>query len=81
MLRTLAALQLVVGNQYGFFGLRGLFGLFVGLCVLIVFVGIMWKIMTILLKKYVQDADWQQIIRLVLTLFIIVVFLHFFGLY
>jgi hypothetical protein len=78
----LAAFALQVRlHSYGFFGIEGLFGIILGLICFIIFVGILWKILEILLPKLITDPGWREIIRWLLILLLFVAFLHFFGLY
>lgn len=73
-------LQLGV-RHYGFFGIDGLFGIVIGLIILIVVCVILWKIMEIVLPKLGVDGGWQQVIKLLLILVIFLAFCHFFGFY
>jgi hypothetical protein len=68
-------------HHYGFFGIEGLVGIFIGLIVFIIVAAIMWKICTLLMAQVGVPASWVQILSLLFLLLILLVFLHFFGLY
>jgi hypothetical protein len=67
--------------RYGFMGIDGIFGIFIGLICLIVVCGLGYKITMAVSAKMGADAGWQQILSLILILLIFLCFLHFFGLY
>lgn len=77
----LAALLQYTTRHYGFFGIEGLGGIIVGLIVLIVLGLLLWRIMEIVVKKVVSDTDWQQVIKLLVMVLLVLLFLHLFGLY
>ena len=80
MLASLA-LQTLGVHRYGFLGIDGLFGVFIGLICLIVLVAICWKILTLVLPKLGVDATWVQVIYWVFVLCLVIAFAHFFGFY
>ena len=75
------ALQTLGVHRYGFLGIDGLFGIFIGLICLIVLIAICWKILSLLLPALGVGAPWVQIIYWLFVLCVVVAFMHLFGLY
>jgi hypothetical protein len=71
----------VVGHHYGFLGIEGIFGVLVGLIIFLFIAVILYKICLLLLAELGMPAAWINILTLLFLLVILIVFLHFFGLY
>jgi divalent metal cation (Fe/Co/Zn/Cd) transporter len=68
-------------HQYGFLGINGLVGLFIGLFILVVICVILFKIFRLLMVALGVPAPWSEILYWFAVLIIFLIFLHFFGLY
>jgi len=77
----LLAQQVVLNHHYGFAGIEGLVGLFLGLFILVVICVILFKIFRLLMAALGVPAPWSEILYWVAVLIIFLIFLHFFGLY
>jgi len=74
-------LQTLGHGRYGFFGMEGVVGLIVGIIVLIFICVVLFKLVPLIAGKLGADASTQQIIYWLCVLLVLVLFLHFFGLY
>lgn len=68
-------------HRYGFLGIDGLVGIFIGLIIFVVIVAILFKIFNLLLAAVGVPGPWVTILYWVAVLIIFLAFLHFFGLY
>ena len=68
-------------HHYGFLGINGLVGLFLGLFILVVICVILFKIFKLLMVALGVPGPWDQILYWIAVLIIFLIFLHFFGLY
>jgi hypothetical protein len=73
--------QLLQHTHYGFLGINGLVGLFIGLFILVVICVILFKIFRLLMTGLGVPSPWAEILYWLVVLLIFLVFLHFFGLY
>lgn len=71
------AAMLAFARPYGFFGIQGLFGILIGLIVMVVVCGILWRIFTLLATKFQLDGTWVEIAKLVLTLLVFLWFISY----
>jgi len=68
-------------HHYGFLGIDGLIGLFIGLFILVVVCVILFKIFRLLMVALGVPDPWSGILYWLAVLIIFLIFLHFFGLY
>jgi hypothetical protein len=68
-------------HHYGFLGIDGFVGIFIGLIIFLIVAAILWKIATLVMAQVGVPASWVQIISLLFLFVILLVFLHLFGLY
>lgn len=83
-MRTLATLAMQVGlggSHYGFFGIPGVFGIFIGIIALIIVAAIFWKILSLLLPAVGVGQPWVEIIYWCFVLCLVIAFAHLFGFY
>lgn len=82
MLAILMALQPYVHQyHYGFLGIDGFVGIIIGVIILIAVVGVLWKLVSAVATKFGADGNTIQIIYWSFVLLVLLLFLHFFGLY
>ena len=68
-------------HHYGFLGIDGLVGLFLGLFILVVICVILFKIFRLLMVALGVPSPWSEILYWIAVLIIFLIFLHFFGIY
>jgi hypothetical protein len=68
-------------HHYGFLGIDGLIGIFVGLFIFIVIAAILFKIFRLVMSGLGVPAPWPEVLYWFAVLIIFLTFLHFFGLY
>jgi hypothetical protein len=68
-------------HHYGFLGIDGLVGVFLGLLIFAVIVAILFKLFRLVMVALGVPAPWSEILYWVAVLLIFLMFLHFFGLY
>jgi hypothetical protein len=68
-------------HHYGFLGIGGLIGIFIGLFIFIVIAALLFKIFRLVLSGLGVPAPWPEVLYWLAVLLIFLMFLHFFGLY
>jgi hypothetical protein len=68
-------------HHYGFLGIDGLIGIFIGLFIFVVIVAILFKIFRLVMSGLGIPAPWPDVLYWFAVLIIFLCFLHFFGLY
>jgi hypothetical protein len=68
-------------THFGFGGLEGVLGIIVGVIVMILICVVLFKLVPLIAAKCGADETTQQIIYWLLVLCVLLIFLHFFGLY